>query len=290
MYRLSICAAAFLAAVVIGCGPAKEMPDQVPTTAAKREPPPDPLGPVPASSEPAAKAVLERAVKAITQDKPERLEKAKVSIAIYKGVVFLPSSATRENPASVRWDVVWPDRAAVVYETKSSTGLLMNSISFRLKYPNGWMLLDGALQDRNATTIGRTVWTDVFSQHGIILGLTLADSRAVAFGLQKNTDPAGTTSVKIGLPDLPVIQVAFDDRSGLPVRVELYPLEEGFRPKKVLLLSEHKPEGDLVLPTTLEFLQNDQPGWKLKAEKWEFPEKIDEEKFAAPKQRVAGTE
>jgi hypothetical protein len=283
MYRLGICVTGFLTIVVIGCGPGKELPDQVPTTAVKREPPPDPFGPVPATSDPAAKAVIDRAVKAITQDKPERLEKAKVTTVIYKGVVYLPGTQSLENPASVRWDVAWPNRASVVYETKSSTGLLMNSNTFRLTHPNGWWLVDGALREQNAIAVGRTVWTDVMTQHGIILGLTLADSRAVAFGLQKSTTPTPTTSVKLGIPDLPVIQVAFDDRSGLPVRVEFHPIEDIARPTKVLLFSDHKPEGDFVLPTTLEFFLNDRPGWKLKPEKWEFPDKIDDEKFSAPK-------
>ena len=87
-----------------------------------------------------------------------------------------------------------------------------------------------------------------------MLGLTLAEPRAVAFEPAKT--PAGTT-VRLALPDLPVLQVTFEEKTGLPVRVEHHPVENHQRLHKVFVMSEHKPAGGLLLPSKLEFTQND---------------------------------
>ena len=286
MYRLGICLAGVLTAVVIGCGPGKELPDQVPTTAAKREPPSDPLGAVPGTSDPAAKAIIDRAVKAITQDKPERLEKVKVSSAAYKGGVLLDTNSHVLTDATQTWEVVWPDRVLAVYTFKdgSPDGRKQTFQFFR---PRGWMFDRGIQSPISIIDMGQLLSTELYAQHGLRLGLTLTAPQAVFFGIQKSTEPPGT-SVKIGMPNTAVIQATFDDRTGLPVRVEYHPIEAALRVSKVIVMAEHKLQGELMVPTSLELIQGGRLGEKWTLEKLEFPEKIDDTKFFPQRERVPG--
>ena len=79
------------------------------------------------------------------------------------------------------------------------------------------------------------------------------------------------------------LRLRLDEKSGLPVRVEYNPIELRDRVSKVATFADHKPHGDLLLPTSLELTQNGRPAEKWTLEKWEFPEKIDAAVFEAPK-------
>jgi hypothetical protein len=280
MYRFGAWVLGVFVAALIGCSPGKELPDEVPKAAPKAEPPGDPLGKVPETSDPAAKAVVDRAIKAVTQGEPSKLEKAKVSIARFAGTFQSPAPGSPALEATLEWEVVWPDRALVVYQFKD--GLLPKN-TFRYLRPLGWMT--SGLQDQggNPTEVGRTIFLDVVAHHGVPLGLTLSDPQAVMFDVRKTTEGTPGTSVKIGIPELPIVQVTFDETSGIAVRAEYHSRQGNYRVKNMVALSAHRPENGFLVPGVVEYSQNGQTLGKWKLEKWEFPEKIDEAKFSPPK-------
>jgi hypothetical protein len=278
----SACGLVVAAAVVVGCGPAKQLPDVVPTQRGPSQKAPDPFGPAPAQSDPAAKAALDRAVSAITAGDPKRLGKAKVSRATLQGFIELPGKTEAGEPlrreATRNVEAVWPDRARVEVVFKET-----GTMTFRMRGPHGWARHGLVEQNLDPITTGHIMRVDMNAQHWLFLGLPLADPKAVAFDLKKGT-PAGpeTTSLKVALPDMPVLLVTLDEK-GLPVRVEYHPFESNQRQHKVVALSGHKPVEGLTLPTKLELTQNEVPAERWSEVKWEFPDKIAEDRFDPPK-------
>jgi hypothetical protein len=261
-----------LFAVVIGCGPAKE----VPTTVVEPETHgigADPFGVAPAESEPEAKALLARAVKAITRGDPSRLEKAKGTIATFQGGVHFPRSPTI-TAATLHLQALWPDRALVKFEFKE----VIPTITFRFINPNGWMTPTAPDAVPNPVEVGQRILSDLVAKHALPLGLTLADPRAVAYAYEKISDGA---MVKIGVPGMPILRVTIDDKTDLPVKVEYNPVEIGTRVSKVSILRDHEVQGDFLLPTVIELTQDGRPAEKWKLEKWEFRESIDAAVFEA---------
>jgi hypothetical protein len=275
MRCLGVRAGVVLAAAVLGCGEGKKLPDEVVKPQITHIIPPDPLGPAPAASEPAAKAVLERAVKAITQGDPARLAGVKASVATYTGGVHFPNAPTITD-ATLRLEAKWPDRAVITFDFKG----VLPTITFRLVQSDGWMSTGGREQPGKPADVGQRIYTEIVAKYSVPLGLPFADTRTIAFETRK--EPGGTT-VKVAPPGTPILLVTFDEKSGLPVRVECYPLEDGRRVPKVSTLADHKPQGGLLLPTLIELTQNGLPAEKWTLEKWEFPEKIDDSRFDAPK-------
>jgi hypothetical protein len=282
MRHLSVLAAGVLAAaVVIGCGPGKELPDDVPKTKEQGPKPAEAEGTVPAASEPAAKAAVERAVKAICENAPDRFAKAKVSRGINGGGVQLPAG-DRLTDATRRIEAVWPDRARVTYEFKA--GVAPTKI-FGLRRPHAWAMVG---QERwNPPSPGEaatTLYADVTAEYWLLLGLPLTDPRAVAFDAQKGTVAnRAATTVKFALPDLPVYNLSFDDQTGHLIRVEYKNFEVGQVIRKSLLLAGHKPAAGLVLPTTLESTQNGLLVERWTIEAWEFLDKLEDSLFDPPR-------
>ncbi len=277
MRQLSVCAAILFAAL-IGCGPAKELPDEIPKAEPGESPGETPEN-VPTQSDPAAKTSLDRAVKAITGDMPDRLKKAKVSVSTYRGSIMLPNTPA-PTPATLRWEIAWPDRLRATYDLQATirqTFFLRRGLGWRADGPTTG---DGKAGDGNPADIGRILTTELAAQAGVILGLTLTEPQLVAFEPRKT---ATATTVKVKVRALPVLDVTFEEPSGLPVRVEYHPRELGQIVNKMLVMSEHKPTEGLMLPTKIEFTQNGRVGEQWTLEKWEFPEKIDDARFDPPR-------
>lgn len=282
MRHFSACAVGVVVAAVIGCGPGKELPDAVPD----RKPEvgsgagTDPFGPAPAASDPAAKDVLARAVKAVTENVPGGLDKAKVSRVILKGSLQRPDKPDMSKVTRTI-EAVWADKALVVDDYHG----VEKNMSFLLRYPNGWLKNGEALIPQTPSEVGRIYRTDLLAQHWLPLGITLADPQAVAWELSKTPagDKPATTAVKVALPEMPVLRVTFDDATGVPVRVEYHPVERDVRAHKVMVWADHKPSGGLLLPGSVEFTQNGRLAERWMSATWEFPEKLDVEKFERPK-------
>jgi hypothetical protein len=264
--------------LLTGCGPAKELPEDIP----RPESPsgaPEAAEPTPKESEPAARAVLDRALDAIAGGKTERLKKLRVCVLSYQGSVSLPTSPV-PTPATLRWEIAWPDRARTTYDL---TGTVRQTFILRGKF--GWRTQEpvvGDLRpfDASPLEIGRIITTELSAQMGVILGLTLSDPQAVAYDTTKTPDG---TVVKLKLRELPVLQITFSEATGVPTKVEYHPREYGQKVNKVLFMTDHKDAEGYLLPRKLEFHQNGRLGEQWTLDKWEFPEKLDDSRFEPPK-------
>jgi len=275
MRRLSVSAVILLTAVVIGCGPGKELPDAVPRPKEVVGPASDPHGTAPTTSDPEAKAVVDRAIKAITENDPTRLAKAKTAKVVYQGAI--QRRELRDMSKATRTlETVWPSFALEVDDYK---GEFLNT-TFVLRNQHGWLKIGPTIGDLNSADVSRAIRTDLTAWHWMLLGLPLADPKAVAFAPTKS--PAGTV-VKVALPNLPVYAVTFDSTSGLPVKCESNPLENNVRVRKVFTLANHQLAGGLMLPTKIEFTQDDTLAERWGQPAWEFPDSIDPSRFEQPK-------
>ncbi|MBA4187008.1 MAG: hypothetical protein C0467_03220 [Planctomycetaceae bacterium] len=267
-----------LTAVVIGCGPGKELPDAVVRPKEVSSSAADPNGPAPAASEPAAKAVIDRALGAISGNDPTRLSKAKVAKVTYQGAVKTSPQNTDMTKASRVIETVWPSLALVADDFMGD----FPNTAFYLRESQGWMRFGPKLNPETLPQVlGPVIRNDLGAWHWMMLGLPLSDPKAIVFGVAKKP---GGTSVKVALPDRPVYLVTFDETSGLPVKSEYHPLENQLRVRKVFVMTEHKPVAGLLLPTKIEFTQNDLVAERWSSPNWEFPESIDPARFEQPKQ------
>lgn len=280
MRRLIGSGALVLAAVVLGCGPGKELPDAPKNAKPVTPSNGDPFGPPPAASDPAARAVLDRAVKAVADGDPARIARGRVAKVTYQGGGIKLSTASADLTPTVRvLESVWPDSAVVADDFK---GQLANN-TFYLRGSRGWLKTGLVMNAASGTTdLGRVILTDLTAWHWMTLGLPLADPDAVAF---EPTKKAPGTAVKVALPNRPVYLVSFDEATGLPVRVEFNPVEQGVRVHKVFTLSDHKAVGGLVLASKIEMTQDGHIlGERWKDPTWEFPDSIPATRFDPPKE------
>lgn len=281
MRHLNRRAVGLLAAVVIGCGPGKELPDTVPEPTGTKTGTAEPAAKVPATSEPAAKAVTDKAVAAITKNNPGQLAKAKVSRSVSRGQIHI--QLDRPADAAIRRiAAVWPDRARVTLEFPSG---IMPTTTLLYRDPGGWMLQGNTTPEGvDPAAVAPRLRTDLPGQHWMLLGLPLADPKAVVYDAQKAAGGIkAATTVKIALPERRVYQLTIDDQSGLITRVDYTMSESGQRVRKGLALADHKEAEGFMLPFTIEYSQNGQPAEKWTIESWEFPEKIDDATFDPPK-------
>ncbi|HSQ57424.1 MAG TPA: hypothetical protein VLM40_17005 [Gemmata sp.] len=265
-----------LAALILGCGPGKELPQQVIEPVASRPIPVDPLGKAPAESDPEAKAVLERAVKAITQGDIKRLESLKACIVNYRGRVHFPNIASATD-ATLVLEVQWPTRARATFGFQG----VFPTITFRYIEPFGWMNRGGQEQEGDQSEVGRFIRNDFLLRCALPLGIPLADPHTIAFEAKKDN---GVATVKVATRDAPLMLVTFDAKTGLPTGVESHPLElTNQRTKKTLTFSEHKPQDGLLLPTKVESTENGRPAETWTLDKLQFLDKIDPAVFEKPK-------
>lgn len=266
-----------VAAVTAGCGPVKELPDEVsrpeePTARVETDE-------IPERSEPAAREAAERTVRAITGGNPGRLARLRYAVLNYRGSVALPTSPL-PAAATLRWEIAWPDRARVTYDIAAAVRQ-----TFYLRGNLGWRSEGTAAGDErpgelNPRDVGRIITTELIAQPGVMLGLTLADPNAVVFDARRQGDAA---SFRLKLSEAPVLTITCDATTNLPTRVEYQPREFGRPVHKLLVMSDHQPADGLLLPTKLEFSQNHRLGEEWKLDKWEFPEAIDDSRFGPPR-------
>lgn len=266
-----------VAVVVAGCGPVKELPDEVPR-------PEEPTAPaeadeIPERSEPAAREAAERAVRAITGGNPARLARLRYAVLSYRGSVVLPTSPL-PAAATLRWEIAWPDRARATYDIAAAvrqTFYLRGNLGWRSEVTAAGDERPGELNPRD---VGRIISTELIAQPGVMLGLTLADANAILFDARRQGD---ATSFRLKLSEAPVLTITCDAATNLPTRVEYQPREFGRLVHKLLVMTDHQPADGLMLPTKLEFSQNHRLGEEWKLDKWEFPETIDDSRFGPPR-------
>lgn len=277
--------ASMVAAIVVGCGPGKELPDEITVHKDAFVVPPDPGGKVPEGSDPEAKDVVLRAIKAITEGKMESQAKARICKVTAHGKFKDPNRA--ELTDAVRTvTTVWPDRARTTYEFKE--GLLAKR-TVGLRGTFGWMYPELPLYFP-PSEIAKVIAIDVTAQQWIPLSMDLTDHKAVYFGVQKKkSDKESTTSFKFGWAertDRPVYVITCDDKSGLPVTIDYSPLmiDQRTRIRYVFSLADHKSFSGLTLPTSMSLKANDTLVESWTVDSWEFLESFDDAQFEKPKE------
>lgn len=275
-----------LAAVIVGCEPAKELPDDIP----KITEPTEPEIVVPAASEPAAKAYIEKAVKAYTGNKPELIAKGKTSRVVLKGKMLLPVETQKvESEASRAIVAAWPDRLQVVNEFELPTGKI--SVGTWVHRPHMTVLRGSTeVPVPNRAEAERNLIADAMGQLWMTFLIPPTDPKAIVFDFRAQTLPSQTgkmvsvQSLKLSLPDSPIFNLTFDTDTDALVYVEYTHTELGVRHTKQWNMTAHKvgPHG-LLLPTKMECKQDNMKVEDWEVEKWEFPDKVNDDEFNPPR-------
>lgn len=286
MTRLSFWAAlATTVAVIVGCGPTKELPDEIPKAPESTTPAPA----VPKVSEPAAKAYIEKAVKAYTGGKPELVAKGIASRVTLKGKMSystgnqnMPVEATRMIAA------VWPDRFHDVDELQVDSRRL--AVEAWMHRPH-LVTASGTIEENYSNTPReKTFAADVVAQHWMALFLPLTDPKAVVYELktQLGTTPTGqplsTETLKLALGEFSVFSLTFDATTHALLRVEYPATELGHTIHRTWTMLDHKPgpEG-LSLPSKMQCRWDNDVKEEWEVLKWEFPTTIPDAEFQGPK-------
>jgi hypothetical protein len=284
MTRLAFFTAlAVAAAVILGCGPAKELPDEIPKAL---EPTEKPVV-VPAASDPAAKAYVEKVVNAYTGNKPDLVNKGKAFRLAMKGKV-LPVGDNQQTPVNATRKIsgVWPDRMHDVMELHTTGGRI--NLEVWLRRPHMW--IGGANPDDLVPAQReKNFAADETGQYWMALLLPLTDPKAIVFDLQSKASvnaenqPYTIQTLKLSLGEFPPFYLAFDPNSHALVGVEYKVMELGQPILRSWFMDEHKPGPDgLNLPTRTRLRWNNDTKEEWEVEKWEFPDKIGDEEFAPP--------
>ncbi|HYH63637.1 MAG TPA: hypothetical protein VD866_02960 [Urbifossiella sp.] len=281
---VSVLFVAATAAFATGCGGSgKELPKEVPQSTEKDAPT---AVVVPAKSEPAAVAVVERAVKAATDNNPARIERGKVNRLKLKGFIVAPGRSFSSNR---RVEAVWPDRLALTDEFSSDSGLPTTLV--RLRRPLLWV---GNVRDGKATTSEMpdvqereaALSAEMIARHWMALLVPLADARTVVFAARKDVLNGTPVDVlRAAAPGTPVFSLWFDEKSSRLLQVSFAHVEPGNRSEtqKVFVLLDHRAADGLLLPGRVTYWQNGRQVEDWTVEGWEFPERIDDAAFDAPK-------
>jgi hypothetical protein len=267
------------AVVVVGCGPGKELPDEIP----KSVDPGEKEVPVPAASEPAAKAYIDKAVKAYTGGKPELVAKGKVSRVALRGTLLYPVE-NQQVEASRSIAAVWPDRFAGRDEFQVRGEKI--TVSAWLLRPH-ITIMQGNQEHTpsNRTEAEQNFAADETAQHWMALFLPLTDPKAIVFDLRKQTaGQQALQTLKLSLGSFPLYQLTFDANTDALLQVEYTTKKQGVPVHGQWIMIEHKtgPEG-LLLPGKMECRWNNNVVERWIVEKWEFPAAIDDAEFSPPK-------
>jgi hypothetical protein len=280
MARIALVSASLVvAAVLVGCGPAKEYPSAPPREEVPREQPEV----APTTSQPAARTAFDKAVNAYTGGKPELLARGKVSRVTARGSGFFPAGNQKDWVPTVRHlQTVWPDRVQWTYDMK---GNLNKPVTTWIRRPHVWLKDGTEMKDvPNPAAMERVALADVYAQHWLPLMLPALEPKAVVYDLQQAAlagNPVQT--LKISLPEMPVYELTFDAKSHRLVRVEFTLSDYGQRIKTVVNLGDHKLTEGLLLPHGIESSRNGEPVEQWAVDRWEFPASIDEGEFSPPK-------
>jgi len=278
---------ALAAAVLLGCGPGKELPDEVPRSAANNQGPADAKDKIPPTSDPAAVEVVERAIKSHTQSNPSLLAKAKVSKVTAKGSIKMGGDSL--TPSSRLLLAKWPDEMKVTYNSLPPAS---DTVTLILHGGFTWWGKNGVqIANLNPQKVEEDMRADGLGSHWLILLFPLTERNAVIFDLRKGvgvgTPPADV--VRVSLPGRPIYRLQFAPDTGLLRQID-YSYTDVLGPALTeWMLSDYKPYGGLLLPGQMKMARTTEhpkfrdvvQEWTI--ENWEFPEKFEEGAFDPPK-------
>lgn len=283
-----VCASVLFVAVVsafaTGCGGSgKELPKEVPQDTEKTA---SAAVAVPAKSEPAAVEVVERAVKAATDGNPSRLERAKVQRVKLNGTVMAPGRSVK---ATRRAEAVWPARLAQTDEFEPDSGLTTTLV--RLRRPVLWIgnAKDGKVvpsEIPHPKELEAAVAAETVARYWMALLVPLTDARTIVFAAKKDVlQGVPVEIIRAAAPDTPVFTLWFEEKTGRLLQVSFAHTEPGNRSEthKLFTLFDYRATDGLSLPGRVRYWHNGQQVEDWAVEGWEFPERIDDAGFDAPK-------
>lgn len=275
---------AVVAAAVVGCGPAKELPEVPKGTDSGEK-----TEQIPTVSDPKAKEYVAKAVAAFTAGKPELVAKGKASRLVLKGTMLYPVDNQQVQVVTTRTiAAVWPDRFYGLNEHTVQGN--RSTVTAWLHRPNLTILSGTQAHDPDRRTEAeRNLAADVTGQHWMALLAPLTDPKAVLFDFQSTSVPSLQTGqpqevrrMKLAYGDLPQFQLTFDAKTDLLFQVD-YTVKQGVRRRVQWLAFKHDagPHG-LLLPSRTEVRHDAVTVEQWEADKWEFPDKIDDAEFSPP--------
>jgi hypothetical protein len=286
-------AGAMLAAILIGCGPGKELPDETPRSPSDGPGSIESREPIPTSSDPLAREIVDRAINAHTQNHPDRLTQCKISKLTADGTILLPNARTQQEesvPTRMTFLARWPDE-----------------IRITLTFPGGssaeqmTLILDRAFtwagKGKQEQTIPNkkkaedNLRADGLGMQWITLLFPLTDRHAIVFEPRKGTG-VGTPPadvVKFALPDRPVYRLHFSPKTGYLIQTDYMNEDFGGNAFLEWVMAEHKLFNGVMLPTKMMMVRTPArtnarritQEWKV--DQWEFPARLEEGSFAPPK-------
>jgi hypothetical protein len=293
MRSYGICAAgAMVAAILIGCGPGKELPDEIPRSTSNGSGPMENKEPIPTSSDPLAREIVDRAIKAHTQNDPSRLAQGKISKMTADGSILLPNARTQQEemvPTHMTFLARWPDEIKITLAYPQSGEAETTLI---LDHTSTW-LLKGKKEEiiPNRKKAQDNMRADGLGMQWITLLFPLMDRHAIVFEPRKGTG-VGTPPadvVKLALPDCPVYRLHFSPKTGYLIQTDY--ANDDFTGNALMewVMEEHKPFQGVMLPTKMMMVRTPartnarraMQEWKV--DQWEFPARLDEGSFDPPK-------
>lgn len=285
-------AGAMVAAILIGCGPGKELPDETPRSSLNGSGPMESKEPIPTSSDPLAREIVDRAINAQTQNDPRRLEQGKISKLTADGTIMLPIGAAQEEiavPSQRTFLARWPDEIKVTQAFKAHIPGTMTMI---LNRSFTWAGLGNkADSNPNPAKSEEVMRTDGLGMHWITLLFPLTDRHAIVFEPRKGTGVGSPPAdvVKLALPGRPVYRLHFSPRTSYLIQTDYVHEDAGGVSFKEWLMDDYKLFSGVMLPTKL--TMNRTPArtktrrtveeWKV--DQWEFPARLEEGSFDPPK-------
>jgi hypothetical protein len=272
---------AVLLSTLSGCGQEKSLPTP--------DPEPESRGGgeqrvIPAASEEQARQVVERAIRAMTDGHPERVQKTKVNRSTAKGHYYKLLNGQYQFVETHRvFQAVYPDRARADYDFKPEG----YQLTIGMRRPAGvWAkVTNGPAPAFDPQQFAEVVAVDAIGTHWMLTLTPLAEPKTVAFGFATaSADGRPYDTIKVSIPGYPVVfGLWFEQASARLTRVDYSHLEAGVAVTKVIALSEHRPFAGLTLPTKIEYTRNGQIAEQWAVESWEFPDTIDDAVFVEPK-------
>ena len=206
-------AGGLIAAIVLGCGPAKELPDETPRSTENGRGGGESKIAVPEKSDPAALEIVDRAIKAHTNNNRALLAKGKTSRVTANGTVKLTVTEGGNLipvPSHRTFLASWPDKLKLTHEFQAH---IPGKMTLILRGAFSWQGVNN-VQTPNLTPqqTAESMRTDGFGLQWLVLLFPLIDENVVIYDPRKaggvGTPPAD--AVRVSIRGRPIYRLHFD--------------------------------------------------------------------------------
>lgn len=285
-------AGGLIAAIVLGCGPAKELPDETPRSTEDGRGGGESKIAVPEKSDPAALEIVDRAIKAHTNSNRALLARGKTSRVTANGTVKLTVTEGGNLipvPSHRTFLASWPDKLKLTHEFQAH---IPGKMTLILRGAFSWQGVNN-VQTPNLTPqqTAESMRTDGFGLQWLVLLFPLIDENVVIYDPRKaggvGTPPAD--AVRVSIRGRPIYRLHFAPSSGLLTQIDYHQTDVTGPVLTEWILADHQEFAGVLLPTDMKMARTtERPKFRdvveeWKVETWEFPEKLDDNAFDAPK-------